>query len=299
MTVYSVAIGRSTPSPAGMQARLPKIIDSCHQFRVGLFVEDAFWEGDSVWARCSCWRDSWPGRGLLSSVFARPLRPPPTPGIIIAPSDPTQPAVDSGWQAGTCNAEPPEPCAELLGRHPGQFFETRRRPPQLGLHPVHRQDTGPPPGRSPGRRTENGPGRSAGRAQRQPGRHRPLPNCDLRSRRGRLPAGSQVGESFVTAARSARAAVAADRPASPKSRVYNVEPKEGEAARFGLELAGNEVFLEGDVDWSSDYHEGFTIHVPAALPEPRRSSGSADWPKRADPEKPPGLQRPRRRTAPS
>ncbi len=58
-------------------------------------------------------------------------------------------------------------------------------------------------------------------------------------------------------------------PTAPVTEVpvYNVEPKTGEAARFGLELAGNPVFLEGDVDWSGDYHEGFTIHVPAALPE--------------------------------
>ena len=49
--------------------------------------------------------------------------------------------------------------------------------------------------------------------------------------------------------------------------VFNVEPKDGQPARFGLELGGNPVFLEGDVAWWSDYHEGFTIHVPAALPE--------------------------------
>jgi len=48
--------------------------------------------------------------------------------------------------------------------------------------------------------------------------------------------------------------------------VYNVVPKEGQAARFGLELAGNEVFLEGDIASSGDYHEGFSIAVPHALP---------------------------------
>jgi hypothetical protein len=48
--------------------------------------------------------------------------------------------------------------------------------------------------------------------------------------------------------------------------VYNVVPKQGEAARFGLELLENEVFLEGDIDSAGDYHEGFTIAVPHALP---------------------------------
>jgi len=42
---------------------------------------------------------------------------------------------------------------------------------------------------------------------------------------------------------------------------------EGESARFGLKLAGNEGYLEGDADWSGNYHEGFTIEVPAAIPE--------------------------------
>src|ERR1044072_6417479 len=44
---------------------------------------------------------------LLAAAPARPS----TAGII-APSDPNNPQVDSGWQAGTCNAEPPEPGAE-------------------------------------------------------------------------------------------------------------------------------------------------------------------------------------------
>jgi hypothetical protein len=47
-----------------------------------------------------------------------------------------------------------------------------------------------------------------------------------------------------------------------KVPVYNVVPPEGEPARFGLELAGKEVFLRAALDWSGDYHEGFTIDVP-------------------------------------
>lgn len=72
-----------------------------------------------------------------------------------------------------------------------------------------------------------------------------------------------VGESGVTA----WAAI----PLSPLNeltavKVYNLVPRPGQPARFGLELLGNEVFLEGDIDWSGDYHEGFTIQVPHALP---------------------------------
>ncbi|HEY3435288.1 MAG TPA: hypothetical protein VGK41_06520, partial [Solirubrobacterales bacterium] len=44
--------------------------------------------------------------------------------------------------------------------------------------------------------------------------------------------------------------------------VYNLVPKDGQPARFGFRILGNEVFLEADVDWSGNYHEGFTIAVP-------------------------------------
>ena len=45
--------------------------------------------------------------------------------------------------------------------------------------------------------------------------------------------------------------------------VYNIEPKEGEPALFGFVVAGKEVvFLETDVAWQSDFHEGFTIRLP-------------------------------------
>ena len=78
------------------------------------------------------------------------------------------------------------------------------------------------------------------------------------------PPASKVGESQVT---TSLLGVVTE-PTAPLTQVpvYNVIPKEGEAARFGLELAGKEVFLEGDVAWDGDYHEGFTIHVPKTLP---------------------------------
>src|SRR5690349_21991877 len=55
-------------------------------------------------------------------------------GDIIAPSDITHPEVDSGWQAGTCNAEPPEPGAELCSiATPDQFFDTASAHPNWGF----------------------------------------------------------------------------------------------------------------------------------------------------------------------
>jgi len=45
--------------------------------------------------------------------------------------------------------------------------------------------------------------------------------------------------------------------------VYNLVPKEGEPALFGFVIGFKELlFLETQVAWESDYHEGFTIHEP-------------------------------------
>jgi hypothetical protein len=46
--------------------------------------------------------------------------------------------------------------------------------------------------------------------------------------------------------------------------VYNLVPDEGEPARLGFVIAGTRVIeLEGGVAWESDFHEYFTIHLPA------------------------------------
>lgn len=48
-----------------------------------------------------------------------------------------------------------------------------------------------------------------------------------------------------------------------KVPVYNIEPEEGEPARFGFVIAFQKVvFLETEVAWESDFHESFTIPLP-------------------------------------
>ncbi len=74
------------------------------------------------------------------------------------------------------------------------------------------------------------------------------------------PVGSQVGESEVTA--SVLGVPFAPIAGVTQVPVYNVIPPDGEPARFGLNLLGNNIYLEADLAWDSDYHEGFTIHVP-------------------------------------
>jgi len=50
--------------------------------------------------------------------------------------------------------------------------------------------------------------------------------------------------------------------------LYNIVPEFGEAARFGFKVgsAKAEVYLEGDVDWAGNYHQGFTIKLPPPNP---------------------------------
>jgi hypothetical protein len=214
-----------------------------------------------------------PRRGLgaalllcLALVAAAPIASADT-GDIIAPSDVRHPEVDSGWQAGTCNAEPPEPGAETCSiATPDQFFETAGAHPNWGFTQFIIK-RGPPPGEAPVDelktvRVDLPVGLSV-----NPGATERCPLAVFESGASNCASqhpGSEVGESLVTAA--GPLGPIAPAPGVTQVPVYNVEPKPGEAARFGLELAGNEVFLEGDVAWSSDYHEGFTIHVPAALP---------------------------------
>ncbi len=185
---------------------------------------------------------------------------------IIAPSDPAHPSVDSGWQAGTCNAEPPEPGAGLCSiATPDQFFDTASAHPNWGFTQFIIRNE--PPGETPVDelktvRVDLPVGLSV-----NPGATVRCKLTTFEAGASGCPKDSEVGKSQVTA--SLPPLGIPSPPTAPVTEVpvYNVEPKQGEAARFGLELAGNEVFLEGDVAWPSDFHEGFTIHVPAALPE--------------------------------
>ncbi len=79
------------------------------------------------------------------------------------------------------------------------------------------------------------------------------------------------------------------RPRRHRGPVYNLVPQQGQAARFGLELAGNEVFLEGDIDSGRRLPRGLHDQSPARAALRTRAAGLAR--QRPDPEEPPGLQR--------
>ncbi|HEU4598138.1 MAG TPA: hypothetical protein VFS26_00190, partial [Solirubrobacterales bacterium] len=177
-------------------------------------------------------------------------------GDIIAPSDPAHPAVDSGWQAGTCNVEP---CSIAT---PERFFETAGAHPQWGFTQfiIKHSTNGAmetPEGVLKTVRVDLPVGLSVN------------PGATVRCTQTQFdaeacPLGSKVGRSEVWV--SVAGVVFPPQEGVTEVPVYNVVPQAGEPARFGLKLAGNSVYLEGDVDWAGNFHEGFTIHVPAVLP---------------------------------
>ena len=187
---------------------------------------------------------------------------------IIETSDPHAPTVESGWQAGTCNAEPPEVSTECSAATPGQYFEAAAAHPNwaftqfivkhttTGLGPLQLKS---PVGELKDVRVDLPVGLSV-----NPGATERCPLATFEAGPAGCPAGSVVGNSQVEA--SVLGVPTPPLEGGTKVPVYNVVPKQGEAARFGLELLGNEIFLEGDIASAGDYHEGFTIHVPKAVP---------------------------------
>ncbi len=217
----------------------------------------------------------WRGKSLGPSGRARVLVPVLvavgaallTPGLaaastanVIAPSDPHAPTADSGWQAGTCTTDTPT-CS--VDTQP-QFFEQAAAHPQVGFTQFIVAHTTVGPLESPTAelktvRVELPIGLSV-----NPGATPRCPKATFEANPAAceaLPDGSaKVGESAVT---TSLAGVVTP-PAKPITQVpvYNIVPEFGEPARFGLNLAGNDVYLEADVAWDGDFHEGFTIHVP-------------------------------------
>jgi hypothetical protein len=180
---------------------------------------------------------------------------------IIAPSDPHNPQVNSGWQAGTCKTEPPEPGAQTCSvATSSQFFEDAAAHPKWGFtqfiiksEPAPITEKPVPVGELKTVRVDLPVGLSV-----NPGATARCPIADFESNPTVLCAGTEVGKSIVTGA----APVLGTEVGPLEATVYNLVPKQGQPARFGLNLAGNNIFLEADVAYDGDYHEGFTIAVP-------------------------------------
>jgi hypothetical protein len=174
-------------------------------------------------------------------------------GDVIAPQH-SPPAADDGWQAGVCtlpNCDPTTPAlfyTQAAGRPPFGFTQFIVKHETSGILET-------PVATVKDVRVDLPVGLSVN--------PQATPQCPLATFEQSALACSPlavVGESSVTL--SLGGVVAPPAPPLTEVPVYNVEPHNGEPALFGLELAGNEVFLRSDIEWNGDYHEGFTIATP-------------------------------------
>jgi hypothetical protein len=167
--------------------------------------------------------------------------------------------VEAGWQAGTCTTDTPECSVDT----PKQFSTQAASHPKTGFTQiiVKHNSSNEPVGELKTVLVDLPQGLSVN--------PQATPQCPLEN--GKLPAlgcetvapGSHVGDSLVTV-------TIGGIPVGPLSfPVYNLVPRDGEPARFGFNLTLinvidlGEVFLNAGVKWDGDYHEYFTIHVPA------------------------------------
>jgi hypothetical protein len=239
-----------------------------------------FWRRDAAFgnARITFLRRSAICVGILLAVAAAlPALAAADTASVIAPSDPHAPKVDSGWQAGTCKKEPAITdgnAADFCNAesNPGEFFfEDASAHPNYGFTQfivAHHSEEAllgqvleQPSNELAYVRVELPVGLAV-----NPGATERCPIAVFEENaEGCNSYDSKVGESGVTAAVSSLVPIPPF-PGITAVNVYNLVPQQGQAARFGLELLGNEVFLEGDIASTGDYHEGFTIKVPHALP---------------------------------
>lgn len=193
----------------------------------------------------------------LGLTFCVPTAVADTTGII-APSDPENPTVNSGWQAGTCTKDVPGTAEQCSVDTPDQFFENAAGHPQVGFTQFIVKNkpgvVGPeePVGSLKTVRVDLPVGLSV-----NPQATDQCSQSDFEGNPTVLCAGAAVGTSYVTGS-----VLGVPSPVPLTATVYNVEPPFGEPARFGFNLAGNNIYLRADVAWDSNYHEGFTIDVP-------------------------------------
>jgi hypothetical protein len=172
-----------------------------------------------------------------------------------------------GWQAATCSTDAP-PCSPQT---PAQFFTQAAGHPGVGFtqfivkHTAGLLGAETPVGNVHHLLVDLPTGLSVN--------PQATPKCQLApgASPSTCPADTQVGTSTLTAALVVELIPGAPVGSSltlPASPVYNLEPQNGQPARFGFSAAGNDVFLEPGVEWSGDYHEFFRIDVPRlSLPE--------------------------------
>jgi hypothetical protein len=200
---------------------------------------------------------------LLAIALAIALVSPAQAGEVVFSPQNNPPNSTDGWQAGTCvdpfcaPDSPKTAFYETAAGHPPfgitQFIvrhktELTHEEPEVDMKTL-RVDL--PVGLSvnPGATPQCALGE---------GQHPDASTCPL---------SSKVGDSYVTV--SPEGVPLAPPITLPPIPVFNLVPKPGQPARFGFSVPNpviveppSDVYLEADVAWDFDYHEGFTINVP-------------------------------------
>ncbi len=171
------------------------------------------------------------------------------------------PTAADGWQAGTCTSELPTECTVST---PSQFFTQAAGHPPVGFtqfivkHEAGLLGKEKPIGNIKDLRVDLPVGLSV-----NPLATAQCPLSTFEASASSCPTTSEVGESHATASLEGLAIP----PLS--ATVYNIEPSQGEPARFGFNLLGSNVYLKAGIDTNGayrelngDYHEYFTIESP-------------------------------------
>jgi hypothetical protein len=224
---------------------------------------------------------------LLSLAFGATVAQADTGDVIEKQNTP--PTAKDGFQAGTCIKEADVP--KCSPETPGEFFKEAGGHPQLGFTQYivkHKtiienalEETEAVPKTI---RVDLPVGLTVN----------PLatPQCPLetfKANEANCPPGSIVGREEVTVSVQVGGVIPKPSPPFPAGEtfpenavippttspllntlvpIYNIVPEFGEPARFGFKIGSgkSEVYLEGDVDWAGDYHQGFTIKLPPPNP---------------------------------
>jgi len=198
---------------------------------------------------------------LLAALFAALLAPAAQAGEVVFSPQNNPPNSTDGWQAGTCNTATCAPDSP-----PAEFFETAAGHPPFGITQfIVRHKTEllheEPEVDMRTLRVDLPVGLSV-----NPGA---TPQCDLQAGQHpdalTCPPSSKVGDSLVTVSPE----VPVVPPITLSVPVFNLKPQFGQPARFGFSVINpvlteppSDIYLEADVAWESDFHEGFTINVP-------------------------------------
>jgi hypothetical protein len=196
---------------------------------------------------------------LLAAALAALLAPSALAAEVVFEPQNNPPNSEDGWQAGTCNlpnCAPDSPSAafyETAAGHPPfgiTQFIVRHKDVLLNKEPEVDMKT---------LRVDLPVGLSV-----NPGA---TPQCAA-ARPKDCPLNTQVGTSVVTVSPEPPLLLP---PIPVTANVYNLKPKQGQPARFGFTVEAipgipvippSDIYLEADVAWESDFHEGFTIAVP-------------------------------------